>query len=136
MSCDPKFRMNHGYICFRLLVRELIHLKRCISIFFTQATRLPSLNKQNLSHLKQEDLIRYNRSYQVFQNLRGTGPYYEKSKMNLMALIRQLGCPTAFLTLSCAEFDWKELLKEIAETVYRREFTFEEIEEMSDREKS
>jgi len=56
--------------------------------------------------------------------------------MNLMALIRQLGCPTAFFTLSCAEFDWKELLKEIAETVYRREFRLEEIEEISDREKN
>ena len=98
--------------------------------------RLPSLNKEKLSNSKQEDLLRYNRSYQVFQNLRGTGPYYEKSKMNLMALIRQLGCPTAFLTLSCAEFDWKELLKEIAETVYRKEFTQDEIEEMSDREKN
>ena len=89
-----------------------------------------------MSNINNEDLVRYNKSYQVFRNLRGTAPYYEHSKMNLMALIRQLGCPSLFLTLSCAEFDWFELLKEIAETVYRREFSNEEIEQMSDREKN
>ena len=136
MSCDPKFRMNISYIFFLLLVKELIHMKRCVSTVLRQATRLPTLNKQNLSNINNEDLTRYNRSYRVFQNLRGTAPYYEKSKMNLMALIRQLGCPTIFLTLSCAEYDWFELLKEIAETVYRREFSNEEIEEMTVTEKN
>ena len=52
-----------------------------------------------------------------------------------MALIRQNGCPTIFLTLSCTEFDWPELLKEVAETVYRRKISIKEIEEMSDKEK-
>ena len=61
--------------------------------------------------------------------------YYEESKKNLMALLRQNGCPSVFLTLSCAEFDWPELLKEIAETVYRRKFTVEQVEALSDKEK-
>ena len=136
MSCDPKFRMTISYIFFLLLVKESIHMKRCVSTVLRQATRLPTLNKQNLTNINHEDLTRYNRSYRVFQNLRGTAPYYEKSKMNLMALIRQLGCPTVFLTLSCAEYDWPELLKEIAETVYRREFSHEDIEQMTVTEKN
>ena len=97
---------------------------------------MPSLNKQNLNNVKAEDLSRYNRSFEVFASVRGTASYYEKSKKNLMALLRQLGCPTVFLTLSCAEYDWPSLLKEIAETVYRRNFTFEEIEEMTIQEKN
>ena len=136
MNCDPKFRKNHSYISFLLLVKESIHLKRCISTYFRQATRLPTLDKQNLAVINSENLSRFNRSYQVFQSLRGTAPYYEKSKLNLMALIRQFGCPTIFLTLSCAEFDWPELLKEIAETVYRRKISKEEIEQMSRKEKN
>ena len=51
--------------------------------------------------------------------------YYEESKKNLMALLRQNGCPSVFLTLSFAEFDWPELVKEIAETVYRKKFSDE-----------
>ena len=62
--------------------------------------------------------------------------YYEESKKNLMSLLRQQGCPSIFLTLSCAEFDWPELLKEIAETVYRRKLTDEQIEKLSDKEKN
>ena len=135
MSCNPKFRNDPTYIFFLLLIKELIVMKRCITTYFRQATRLPSLNKQNLNNVKAEDLSRYNRSFEVFANVRGTASYYEKSKKNLMALLRQLGCPTVFLTLSCAEYAWPSLLKEIAETVYRRKFTFEEIEEMTIQEK-
>ena len=62
--------------------------------------------------------------------------YYEESKKNLMALLRQNGCPSVFLTLSCAEFDWPELLQEIIETVYRKKVTKEQIAELSDREKN
>ena len=80
-------------------------------------------------------LDRYNRSFQVFKSLRGTSMYYEESKKNLMSLLRQNGCPTIFLTLSCAEFDWPQLLKEIAETVYRRPFTEDQIRNLNDQEK-
>ena len=62
--------------------------------------------------------------------------YYEQSKKNLMALLRQYGCPTIFLTLSCAEFDWPELLREILETVYRKKVSKEEIDALSDTEKN
>ena len=103
MSCDPKFRMDVTYIFFLLLVKELIQIKRCINTYFRQATMLPTVNKENLSRISPEDLIRYNRTYKVFKSLRGTCMYFEECKHNLMALIRQLGCPTAFLTLSCAE---------------------------------
>ena len=53
-----------------------------------------------------------------------------------MALLRQNGSPSLFLTLSCAEFDWPELLREIAETIYKRKFTAEEIEGLSNQERN
>ena len=120
MSADPKFRNDSTYVFFLLLVKELIQLKRCKTTFFRQATRLPNLNKSDVCNIDRSDLSRYNRSFQVFKSLRGTSMYYEESKKNLMALLRQNGCPSIFLTLSSAEFDWPVLLKEICETVYRR----------------
>jgi hypothetical protein len=68
--------------------------------------------------------------------MRGTSMYYEESKKNLMAHLRQNGCPSVFLTLSCAEFDWPELLKEIVETVEKRKVTKEYIESLSPSEKN
>ena len=62
--------------------------------------------------------------------------YYEESKKNLMALLRQNGCPTLFFTLSCAEFDWTDLLKEIIETVYRKKVSTEQIEKLLPAEKN
>ena len=62
--------------------------------------------------------------------------YYEESKKNLMAHLRQNGCPSVFLTLSCAEFDWPELLKEIVETVQRKKVTKEFIENLPQSEKN
>ena len=123
LSCDPKFRRDSSYLFFLLLVKELIQMKRCKSTYFRQATRLPSLTKHDVCNIDRSNLSRFNRSFQVFKSLRGTSMYYEESKKNLMALLRQNGCPSLFLTLSCAEFDWPELLKEIAETVYRRKFS-------------
>ena len=135
-SCDPKFRNDSSYIFFLLLVKELIQMKRCKSTYFRQATRLPNMSKNDVINMDPENLSRFNRSYQVFKSLRGTSMYYEESKKNLMAALRQNGCPSLFLTLSCAEYDWPELLKEIIETVYRRKVSKEEIDALSNAEKN
>ena len=135
MSCDPKFRNDFSYIFFLLLVKELILLKRCKTTYLRQARKLPNLSKNDIINIDNENLTRYNRSYEVFKNVRGTSMYYEQAKKNLMAILRQNGCPSLFLTLSCAEYDWPELLKEIVETVERRTVTKEYINSLSEKEK-
>ena len=62
--------------------------------------------------------------------------YYEDSKKNLMALLRQNGCPSLFFTLSMAEFDWPELLQDIVEIVYRKKVSKNDIENLSQSEKN
>ena len=53
-----------------------------------------------------------------------------------MAMIRQLGCPTFFLTLSSSENRWPELLKILAKVLDQRELTDEEIAAMTIEEKN
>ena len=136
MPCDDKFRNDSTYLFFLLLVKELIMLKRCKTTYLRQATKLPNLSKADVLNMKHENLNRFNRSFEVFKNMRGTSMYYEESKKNLMALLRQNGCPSLFFTLSMAEFDWPELLKEIIETVYRKKVTKEQIEDLPQTEKN
>ena len=136
MSADHKFRNDSTYLFFLLLVKELIMLKQCKSTYLRQATRLPNLNKGDILNFNKEDLKRYNRSFEVFKNMRGTSMYYQESKKKLMALLRQNGCPSLFFTISCAEFDWPGLLKDIIETVYRKKVSFEEIEGLKTEEKN
>ena len=59
--------------------------------------------------------------------MRGTSTYFKQSKNNVMA--------TIFLTLSCAEFDWPELLKKIIETVQRQRVLDDYIAQLSATEK-
>merc|ERR1712208_171546 len=99
--------------------------------YLRQATKIPNLTKSDVLNLKHENIGRFNRSFEVFKNMRGTSMYYENSKKNLMALLRQNGCPSLFFTLSMAEFDWPDLLQEIIETVYRQKITKEQIAKMT-----
>ena len=80
MSCDPKFRNDFSYIFFLLLVKELILLKRCKTTYLRQARKLPNLSKNDIINIDNENLTRYNRSYEVFKNVRGTSMYYEQAK--------------------------------------------------------
>ena len=136
MSSDPKYRNDATYLFFLLLVKELIMLKQCKSTYLRQATRLPHLAKKDVLSFEKEDLKRFNRTFEVFKNMRGTSMYYQESKKNLMALLRQNGCPSLFYTISCAEFDWSGLLKEIIETVYRKKISYEEVSKLSSDQKN
>ena len=62
--------------------------------------------------------------------------YFEESKKNVMALLRQNGSPSLFLTLSCAEYSWETLLKEIVEHVEGKEVSMDYIKEMAPQKKN
>ena len=105
-------------------------------MYLRQATKLPNLTKENITNVKLENLSRYNRSYEVFKTMRGTSMYYEEAKKNVMAILRQNGSPSLFVTLSCAEFSWESLLKEILETVHNKKFTLEDVKMLTPQEKN
>ena len=63
--------------------------------------------------------------------MRGTSMYYEDAKKNVIAVLRQKGSPSLFVTLSCAEYSWHGLLREIMETVKGRKVTEDEIENLT-----
>jgi hypothetical protein len=136
LSADSKYRKNNAYMFFLLIVKELVQLKRCKQTYMRQATKLPNLTKETIRIVKLGDLSHYNRSYEVFKTMRGTSMYYEDSKKNVMAILRQNGSPSLFVTLSCAEFSWEGLLKEILETVHNKEFTDEEVRNLTPQDKN
>ena len=137
MRCaDPKFRNDQVYVFFLLLVKEHIELKNCKSTYLRQARNTPGLTKSALDVSRYHSLERYGRNFNVFKHMRGTAPYFEAVKKNVMASIRQNGAPTHFVTLSAAEYQWSGLLKSVYETVYKKPATDEVIESMSTNEKS
>ncbi|CAF4101592.1 unnamed protein product, partial [Rotaria sordida] len=57
--------------------------------------------------------------------------FWELKKKEVMAMIRQLGCPTLFLTLSAAETKWEDLIVILTQVLENKVITVEEAENMS-----
>ena len=96
LSADPKFRNDHNYLFFLLLVKELIEMKRSKATYLRKAAKHPNLTKQAINELKKENLIRTNNVFNVYKNLRGSAPYYQKAKQNLFATIVNMAHPHYF----------------------------------------
>ena len=62
--------------------------------------------------------------------------YYQDAKTKLMALLRQKGCPSLFMTISCAEYKWLQLVKQILETEWKQEVSMDYVESLSDSERN
>ncbi|XP_071123192.1 uncharacterized protein [Mytilus edulis] len=82
------------------------------------------------------DLVRLDEGYYIFRSLRNSPVYLEKRKKDLFAMIRQLGLPTWFGSLSSADTNWKDLLRILGKLNDGKEYTDNELEEMDWHQKS
>ena len=129
LSVNKKFRNDPSYVFFLLLVKEMVDMKRSKETYFRKASKVPTLTPKAVAEISKEYLYRYDNAYNTFKTMRGTAMYYQDTKKKLMATLRQNGAPTLFLTLSCAEFDWNELVKKTYETVYKKKIDMSFIED-------
>ncbi|XP_071855229.1 uncharacterized protein [Apostichopus japonicus] len=100
----------------------------------TQGKKLTAQHFKTNESIKQ--ILTLDEGFRVFRTLRGSPPYWERSKKELFAMIRQLGIPTWFLSFSAAETRWLHLLKILGRTIKNKHFTDEELLNMNWNEKS
>ena len=67
----------------------------------------------------------------MFRQMRNTPPYYSSKKKCLLAMVRQGGMPALFFTQSCADTRWPELLKVLGQLVDNKEYSNEELENLT-----
>ncbi|KAJ8049087.1 hypothetical protein HOLleu_01668 [Holothuria leucospilota] len=77
-----------------------------------------------------ETIVKLDDGYKIFKTLRNSPPYLEKRQKDLMAMIRQLGCPTYFVSLSAADTKWADLLRILDRFIDNKEYTDVELENM------
>lgn len=53
--------------------------------------------------------------YTFINHVKGTPVFWKRFLWEVLAMIRQLGCPSFFLTLLCADLYWEELIFLISE---------------------
>ena len=68
----------------------------------------------NVQSLKK--LIFQDQAYLFLRQIPGTPPYWQKFMYEVVAMVKQLGIPTWFMTLSCADLRWPELFQIIGKS--------------------
>ncbi len=79
--------------------------------------------------------VRKDRAYAFLKNVRGSPPYYQRTFYELLAMIRQLGTPTWFFTVSATDMKWPEMIQTIAKQ-YGVTYTDEDVAASSFEERS
>ena len=130
-SADNRFARNPEYIFFAQYATEVHQISSGISIALRIGNAKTSDGKEiTASMLTDQEqvrkLIKRDEGYKFLVKVRGTPAYWEKSKKDLFAMIRQLGIPTFFVTFSAADRRWVEITNAILKHLGRRPMTQEE----------
>ncbi len=135
-AADNRFARNPEYIFFALYATEVQQISDNISIALrrgsTRTTDGQEITAAMLTdHEQLRKLIRRDEGYRFLAHIRGTPAYWEKSKKDVFAMIRQLGIPTFFLTFSAADRRWIEIDNAILVSQGKRPMTVEEHKNMT-----
>ena len=72
-----------------------------------------------------ESLVRLDEGYKIFRTIRNSPQYWANQKKEVFAMIRQLGIPTLFLSLSANDLYWPELIIALGKLVDNKDYTDE-----------
>ncbi|XP_033103311.1 uncharacterized protein LOC117106082 [Anneissia japonica] len=60
---------------------------------------------------KVEEILKSDKGYKFLKQIRGTPPYWQATQKDVVAMVRQIGMPTYFLSFSSADLRWEEIMK-------------------------
>lgn len=66
-----------------------------------------------------------------YRQLRNSPQYLQNKKKELFAMVRQMGIPTFFISLSCADTHWVGLIQSLGRIVDHKEYSEEQINSMN-----
>ena len=70
-----------------------------------------------------ESLVRLDEGYKIFRTIRNSPQYWENQKKEVFAMIRQLGIPTLFISLSANDLYWSELIISLGKLVDQKDYS-------------
>jgi len=111
LNKNPKFRLNINYLFHSFQVQEVSNMCHSVGhMLRTVSTR--GLTAQSLfDRLKNGDGELNGKLFAMMANMRGTTEYFSKLAMDIRWMVRRLGPPTLFVTVSIAEWYSEPLLE-------------------------
>ena len=76
-----------------------------------------------LDKATRDKITRLDEGYYIFRTIRSSPAYFLAKKKELMAMVRQLGIPSVFFSLSAADISWMPLLKTLGLLVDGKTYT-------------
>ena len=111
---DPRWRCDIPYVVSSLNLHEWSLLTSHISCYMRtqkplsgESRNFVPVNAEDLNNVRTDPALMQN-SYMFTKQIRGTAAYWKSALLRLLAMVKTLGPPTFFVTLSCND-NWPEL---------------------------
>ena len=135
LNVDGRFAANIEYLLASQYATELKQVKGNIGIAMRlkrgqsfRGQKVTAGMLQNTSTVK--NLLYHGQAYKFLQTVRGTPAYWAHMMLENLAMLKQLGVPTFFFTVSANDYHWPEIIQTIAKQ-YGESFTSDEVLSMS-----
>ncbi len=126
-----KFATNPEYLFFAQFIMEQKKISDSINIALKKIHGQSVTASQVKSNSQAfQNLLFQDQAYLFLRQIPGSPPYWQKFMYEVVAMVKQLGIPTWFMTLSCADLRWPELFQIIART-NGNNMTDEEVDALS-----
>ena len=133
LNYTQKFASDSDYIFFAQSVLQHLNLNNSINIAM-QKVKMDGMTAGALSQNYKERIqgfLANDDAFNFMNTVKGTPAYWKRFQLEVLAMIKQLGLPTFFMTLSCADLRWDELLEIISRLNENNILTKEEIDNMN-----
>ena len=137
--CKSEFR-RYDRRCATNITKLFYSYKKLVACKLIDSinTSLQKTNKtttltaqQALCQERMEKFFSTNEARLFLRTIRSSPQFWEWKKSEINAMIRQLGCPTFFITFSPAEVNWFELIVVIAKVVHGKTITIDEAKNIN-----
>ena len=119
--------LQTDYIFFTHAVMQKIQLNDQINIAMKKIAT-GKLSKNFKTTIQQ--FIAQDKAYSFMSSIKGTPAYWKNYLFEVLAMVKQVGIPTFFMTLTCADLRWNELV-EIISKLNRLDFSDDVIRNMT-----
>ena len=139
-NVDGRFAKNIEYLFCAQYASDLkqVQSEANIALRITKGRTL-SGQRLNVGMLKKPEvlnnLVRTEQAYKFLRHIRGSPAYWQHELYEVMAMLRVLGIPTWFLTLSAADLHWPEMIQAVGLQIGNI-FSDEDVLKMTWKEKS
>jgi hypothetical protein len=127
---DPRFAQSTDLVFLAQYLREAEALSASVRVQLRKAAdghvTAADARRSGFS----DDVMINKLGYRFMAQVRGSPAFWQRTMYDALAMVRQQGKPTWFVTFSCADLYWREIIKSIAYQ-YGTKYSDEEVDGLS-----